>query len=264
MPEEIGRSTAGNAGAAIEGPDNVLEMENICKTFGAVQALRAVDVWVKRGEVTAVVGDNGAGKSTLVKCIAGLHVPDSGSIRVDGKQVEIGSVDRARELGIETVYQDLALVDDLSVAQNLFLNRELVRRWGPVALLDRAAMRREATKLLSGLGVNVPAVTARTSSLSGGQRQAIAIARGMHWGRRLVILDEPTAALGVQETRKVENLVGEVVGMGTSVLMVSHNVDQVMRLASTVWVMRRGEVAGVLNTASCTGPDIVALITGAA
>jgi ABC-type sugar transport system ATPase subunit len=243
--------------------DAHLVVHDLCKSFGAVQAVRSANLTVNRGEVTAIVGDNGAGKSTLIKCVGGVLTADSGYFLVNGHRTNIGSVDEAKALGIETVHQDLALVDDLAVYQNLFLNRELTRSFGPLRALDRRAMRDETDQLLARLGVVVPSVNARVRDLSGGQRQAVAIARGVHWGHHLVILDEPTAALGVRETERVEHLVRELVGAGTSVIMISHNVEQVMRLSSVVWVMRRGEVVGSVRTASSSAAEVVSLIVGA-
>lgn len=241
----------------------ILEACAIKKSFGAVQALRDASLTMGRGEVTALVGDNGAGKSTLVKCIAGIYPPDSGYFLVNGARRSIDSVEVARSLGIEAVHQDLALVEDLSVAQNLFLNREMTYMFGPVRVLNRRAMTSETRRLVAELGVDVPSVEARVRNLSGGQRQAVAIARGMFWGRELVILDEPTAALGVRETGHVEELIQQVVAGGTSILIISHNVEQVMKLSHAICVMRRGEVVGSLRTTATSAEEVVALITGA-
>jgi len=221
-----------------------------------------VSIWARRGEVTALVGDNGAGKSTLVRCVAGVHRPDSGRIVFDGTETKFHSPEDARRAGMETVHQNLALVPELTVWQNLFLNREKVRRFGPVAFLDRKGMQAESRAMLSRLAVNVPSAGSRVGRLSGGQRQAVAISRAAGWGSRLVIMDEPTAALGVQETAKVEELIRMLRDDGMAVLLISHNFDQVMRLSNQVWVMRAGRLVGGRRTASTAGDELVAMITG--
>jgi D-xylose transport system ATP-binding protein len=171
----------------------LLSCEDVSKSFGSVRALADVSIWARRGEVTALVGDNGAGKSTLVRCIAGVHRPDGGRIVFDGTQTNFHSPEDARRAGMETVHQTLALVPELTVWQNLFLNREKVRRFGPVAFLDRKGMQAESRTMLSRLAVNVPSARSRVGRLSGGQRQAVAISRAAGWGSKLVIMDEPTA-----------------------------------------------------------------------
>ncbi len=243
--------------------DVLLEARDVSLAFGSVQALREVSLALRPGEITALVGDNGAGKSTLVRCISGIHRPDSGEIVFDGAPVRFASPQDARAAGIETVHQNLALVEDLTVWQNLFLNREIVRRVGPLAFLDRRAMRARAEEMVSALAVNVPAVTARVRRLSGGQRQAVALCRAAGFSSKLVIMDEPTAALGVQETARVESLITRLRDEGHAVLLVSHNFDQVMRLSDQVWVMRAGRCVAGRRTAGTTGEEIVALITGA-
>jgi D-xylose transport system ATP-binding protein len=184
-------------------------------------------------------------------------------VAFEGQDVSFGSPEDARRAGIETVHQNLALVDDLTVWQNLFLNRELVRRFGPVALLDRKRMRREAQRMVSELAVNVPDVQSRVRRLSGGQRQAVSICRAAGFSSKLVIMDEPTAALGVQETERVETLIRKLRDDGHAVLLISHNFAQVLRLSDHVWVMRSGRCVGGRRTADTTGEEIVALITGA-
>ncbi len=242
---------------------NKIEVVGLTKSFGNVEALKSASLFARPGEVTAIVGDNGAGKSTLIKCLSGYHAPDAGQILVDGKPVHFGSPLDARRAGIETVYQDLALADQLTVWQNIFLNRELTRGLGPLRFTRRAEMRRRAHDLVSGLAVNVPSVTSTVKRLSGGQRQAVAISRAVMWSNQFVIMDEPTAALGLRETRQVEELVRRIVGAGTSVLIISHNFEQVMRLSQQVWVMRAGRVVSGARTAEVTGADLVAQVTGA-
>jgi ABC-type sugar transport system ATPase subunit len=241
----------------------LLLVENVSKWFGAVHALTDVTLWVRSGEITAIVGDNGAGKSTLIKCIAGVHNLTAGRILFGGDPVHFSSPEDARRAGIETVYQTLALVNDLTIWQNLFLNRERVKRFGPLAFLDRKAMRRESATMLSRLEVNIPSIDARVRQMSGGQRQAIAISRAAGWGSRLVIMDEPTAALGVRETARVEELILRLRADGMAVLIISHNFDQVMRLSNQVWVMRSGRLVGGRRTSETSGTELVAMITGA-
>ncbi|SHH23795.1 monosaccharide ABC transporter ATP-binding protein, CUT2 family [Jatrophihabitans endophyticus] len=241
----------------------LLRAEDVSLSFGSVRALRDVSVELREGEITALVGDNGAGKSTLVRCICGIHRPDSGRVVFDGGPVDFRSPEDARDAGIETVHQNLALVEDLTVWQNLFLNRELVRGRAPFALLDRTRMKRDAREMVSTLAVNVPDVTSRVRRLSGGQRQAVAICRAAGFRSRLVVMDEPTAALGVQETAKVEDLIRRLRDEGRAVLLISHNFEQVLRLSDQVWVMRAGRCVGGRRTADTTGDEIVGMITGA-
>jgi ABC-type sugar transport system ATPase subunit len=243
--------------------DIKVEVRDLKKSFGSVQALKGASLTVRAGEITAIVGDNGAGKSTLVKSLTGLYTPDSGEILIDGKRVSFSSPKGAREAGIETVYQDLALCDQLSVWQNLYLDRELTAGVGPFQVLRRRAMRDKAKELMSELAVNVPPVTRTVKRLSGGQRQAVAIARGVMWARGMIILDEPTAALGLNETAQVEALIRRVVDAGQTVLVVSHNFEQVKRLTDHVWVMRGGTVVGGTRTADVSNEQLVGMVTGA-
>jgi ABC-type sugar transport system ATPase subunit len=243
--------------------DVLLECQNVSLSFGNVRALIDVSLTLRQGEITALIGDNGAGKSTLVRCVSGIHRPDSGHILLDGRKTDFHSPEHAREAGIETVHQNLALVEDLTVWQNLFLNRELVRRVGPIAILDRRGMQARAREMVSTLAVNVPAVTSRVRRLSGGQRQAVSICRAVGFSSRLVIMDEPTAALGVQETARVEELILRLREEGHAILLISHNFAQVMRLSDQIWVMRAGRRVSGRRKAETTGEEIVALITGA-
>jgi D-xylose transport system ATP-binding protein len=243
--------------------DVLLYIDAVSKWFGAVHAITDVTIWARGGEITAIVGDNGAGKSTLIKCISGVHAPTAGRILLGGEEVHFSSPEDARRAGIETVYQTLALVDDLRIWQNMFLNRERVKRFGPFAFLDRSAMQRESNTMLSRLQVNIPDPNARVRRMSGGQRQAIAICRAASWGSRLVIMDEPTAALGVRETARVEELILRLRDEGIAVLIISHNFDQVMRLSNQVWVMRSGHLVGGRRTNETSGTELVAMITGA-
>lgn len=237
----------------------ILAVEDLSLSFGSVAALREVTLSLPPGEITALVGDNGAGKSTLVRCMSGVHRPERGRILLDGEPVVFRNAEDARHAGIETVHQNLALVEDLTVWQNLFLNRELTR--GP--FLDRGTMRQRAQEMVSELAVNVPAVGSRVRRLSGGQRQAVAICRAAGFDSRLVIMDEPTAALGVQETERVENLIRGLRDNGRAVLLISHDFQQVLRLSDQVWVMRSGRCVGGRRTTDTTGEEIVSLVTGA-
>ncbi len=243
--------------------DALLTVKGATLSFGQVRALKGVAMHARRGEVTAIVGDNGAGKSTLIRCISGVHRPDSGEITFDGQPVSFRSPEDAREAGIETVHQNLALVEDLTVWQNLFLNRELTRGFGPFQVLDRKAMRKEASSMVASLAVNVPAVTSRVRRLSGGQRQAVSICRAAGFTSKLIIMDEPTAALGVQETARVEQLIERLRDEGHAILLISHNFAQVLKLSDAVWVMRAGRCVAGRRTAETDGDEIVALITGA-
>ena len=244
--------------------DAILACEGLSKHFGGIRAFTDVAFQARRGEVTAVIGDNGAGKSTLIRCLVGVHVPDAGDIFFDGRPHPFANPDEARKAGIETVHQNLALIDELTVAQNLFLNREIVRRIGPLALLDRKAMKQQARAMLSRLSINMPSVSQRVRRLSGGQRQAISICRAAGSGAKLVVMDEPTAALGVQETANVEALIRRLREQAVSVILVSHNFDQVRRLSDQIWVMRAGRMVATVRASETTGNELVALVTGAA
>ncbi|MBW9121064.1 sugar ABC transporter ATP-binding protein [Microbacterium trichothecenolyticum] len=239
--------------------ERVLTMRGIGKRFGAVKALTDVDFWVNEGEVVALVGDNGAGKSTLVKVLAGVHPPDSGSIEFDGEPVGIGTPADAQELGIETIFQDLALCDNLDVVANLWLGREL--RDG--ATLDEVDMEQRTWTLLRELSAKIPSVRVPVASLSGGQRQTVAIARSLIGEPRVVILDEPTAALGVAQTAEVLNLIERLRERGHGVILISHNMADVMAVADRVVVLRLGRNNGVYNVADVTSETLIAAITGA-
>jgi ABC-type sugar transport system ATPase subunit len=244
-------------------PDFVLTANNITKSFGGVHALKGASIGMRRGEITALIGDNGAGKSTLVRCLSGIHRPDTGTITLDGEDVTFETPNLARQHGIETVHQNLALVEELSVWQNFFLGRELTKGAGPFKTLDRKQMKSTADDLLNNLAVNAPAVTSKVRRLSGGQRQAVAIARAAGWGSKIVIMDEPTAALGVQETARVEGVINTLRDSGVAVLLISHNFEQVMRLSNHIWVMRAGLAVAERRSSETSGDELVALITGA-
>jgi ABC-type sugar transport system ATPase subunit len=240
-----------------------IECKDIKKSFGSVEALKGVTLSAKPGEVTAIIGDNGAGKSTLIKCISGVYSSDQGTILINGEEVNFTNPEESRTSGIETVYQTLSLIEDLSIWQNLFLNREITKGFGPFKVLNKSKMMDEASKMLKNLDVHIPSIKSRTRRLSGGQRQAVAICRAAGWGSSVVIMDEPTAALGVRETAKVEELIQRMKSQGLAILLISHNFDQVLRLADQIWVMRQGELMAGLRANETSGDELVALITGA-
>jgi simple sugar transport system ATP-binding protein len=246
--------------AAVSAPPALVRLDDVRKEFGGVVALQGVTLDINPGEIVALVGDNGAGKSTLVKLIAGVHQPTSGQILLEGEPVRLTRPTDARGHGIEVVYQDLALADQQPVYMNLFLGRELVR--GPLRRLDRGRMATETQTLLDELDIRIPSPRATVRELSGGQRQGIAIARATHWAQRLVLMDEPTAALGVQETARVEDIILRMRARGRAILIVSHSLDQVFRLADRICVLRRGTQVGVKAVAETDGDEIVAMITG--
>jgi len=243
----------------------VLEVRNAVKRYGAVLALNDVSFSLGRGEVLALLGDNGAGKSTLIKCISGAQAFDEGSVLVEGRERSLKSSVDAHACGIETVYQDLALFDNLSVAANFYAGRELSRAepLRALALMRRRAMTAEATEILRRLEVNVPNPRSAVGLLSGGQRQAIAVARAVHFAQRVVILDEPTAALGLRETRNVLRLVAKLPEEGISVILISHSLDQVMQVADRAMVIRRGVKIGEAIPTRENHDRIVAMIIGA-
>nr|WP_099900933.1 ATP-binding cassette domain-containing protein [Streptomyces sp. TLI_171] len=240
--------------------ETVLALRGISKRFGAVQALTDIELEVRTGEVVALVGDNGAGKSTLVKAIAGVYQPDEGVIEWEGRPVAIHRPQDAQHLGIATVYQDLALCDNLDVVGNLFLGREL-KQFGLV--LDEVGMERRSRQLLDTLSIRIPSVRIPIASLSGGQRQVVAIARALIGSPKVVILDEPTAALGVEQTAQVLDLVERLREQNLGVILISHNMADVMAVADTVAVLRLGRNNGVFDKRSTNQEQIISAITGA-
>lgn len=237
----------------------VLVLKDIRKSFGAVTAIENFSLDIRPGEIVALVGDNGAGKSTLIKIISGVYAPTSGSITIEGETVSMASASMARAHGIEVVYQDLALADQQTVYMNMFLGREPVNRFG---LLDRRTMISETEKLVKELDVRIPSAHATIRDLSGGQRQGVAIARATRWASKLILLDEPTAALGVAETAKVEAIVQSLKSRNIGVLIISHSLDQVCKLSDRICVLRRGKQIGIRNTAETNKNEIVSMITG--
>lgn len=242
-----------------DGEIALLELKGVNKFYGALHALRDIHFTIFPGEIQALVGDNGAGKSSLIKTIAGAHQPDTGEILFKGKPVTFRSPQDAIDLGIATVYQDLALVGTLDIANNLFLGREPTR-WG---LVDRRKMLAEAHQLTELLKVDIPSVEAKVGKLSGGQRQAVAIGRAVHEGRSILLLDEPTAALGVKESHQMLSLIETLRDKQKAVLIVSHNLLHVFRIADRITVIRAGQIVGSRRKKETTADEIVKMITGA-
>jgi ABC-type sugar transport system ATPase subunit len=241
----------------------ILELIDVTKHFGPVHALDRVSFSLAAGEIVGLVGDNGAGKSTLVKLMSGALQPDRGVIRFEGREVAIPSPLKARELGIETVYQDLAVVPHMDVEANLFLGREITgTRWWNRRLLNKKAMRAQAREHIASLQVGLKSVRQQVGLLSGGQRQSVAVARAISWGRKVVIMDEPTAALGVRESRGVLELIKRVREHGIAVVLVSHNMPHVFEVTDRIFVMRHGRRAGEVRTGGAHMNEVLGLITG--
>jgi D-xylose transport system ATP-binding protein len=238
----------------------ILELKGVSKSFGAVQALYEVDFHVSRGEVMALVGDNGAGKSTLIKCIAGIYSIDSGDVFFEGERVSIHGPKGSANLGIEVVYQDLALADNLDVVQNMFLGREELT--GPLRSLDEITMERRANDTLATLSVTtIRSVRQTVAGLSGGQRQSVAVAKAVMWNSKVVILDEPTAALGVAQTRQVLDLVKRLGEQGLAVVLISHNLHDIFEVADNITVLRLGQNVGEYKRTDVTQTQVVEAIT---
>jgi D-xylose transport system ATP-binding protein len=246
----------------VTGPVPFLEVENVSKRFGAVQALDGVSFKVFPGEVVALLGDNGAGKSTLIKIISGTFGPTSGRLLFEGRPVQLSGPADAKAMGVETVYQDLSLCPNVDTVANFFMGREKVRKVMGLALLDEAAMQAETEQALRDLGTHIPDVRTTVEHLSGGQRQAIELCRFVHWGGRLVLLDEPFAALGVEQTRRGLEMIQRIKAQGVAVLVITHNVLHAFQVADRAVIMRHGRVTGERRLGAATAEEIVALITG--
>ena len=246
-------------------PEPLLEAKEIVKSFGRVRALRGASFSVYPKEVVALVGDNGAGKSTLVKTLAGVHQPDSGQIVFEGQPVELHTPLDARRLGIETVYQDLALAAELDAGANMFLGREVMRTGllGRLGFIDKQAMRTQSRDAFKNLGVSLQDTAAPVATMSGGQRQGIAVSRAVTWASKVVFMDEPTAALGVVQTRNVLDLIGRVREQGLAVVLISHNMPEVFEVADRIEVMRLGERVARFRRGEVTMEDVVGAMTGA-
>jgi simple sugar transport system ATP-binding protein len=247
-------------------PEPLLEARGLVKTFGHVHALRGANFAAHPGEVVALVGDNGAGKSTLAKCLSGVYQPDGGEMLLEGRQIRLHSPVAALHLGIETVYQDLALADDLEASANLFLGRELIRggrllRW--LGILDQRRMRAESATAFTDLGVTMQDARMPLASLSGGQRQSVAVARSAVWASKVILMDEPTAALGVVQRQHVLELVRRVRDLGVAIVFISHNMPEVLEIADRVEVFRLGVRVARFQAAETTVEQLVRAMTGA-
>lgn len=246
--------------------DLVMQAMGLTKRYGHVVALDGADFELAKGEILAVVGDNGAGKSSLIKVLTGATIPDSGTVFVDGQPVHFKNPLSARLAGIETVYQELAVATQLNIAQNLFLGRELRKpglRGTILRQLDKSSMRQQAAEHMKSLGIRIQSINQKVETLSGGQRQAVAVARAAAWGKRVVILDEPTAALGVRETNQVLNLITRVRDQGLSVVLISHSMPDVFQIADRIHIHRLGRRAVVVSPKTTSMSDVVAVMTGA-
>ncbi len=244
-------------------PNPVLQVKQVSKYFGGLTALNHVDFEVNPGEVVALLGDNGAGKSTLIKCISGVYKPEEGEVLFNDTNILPLSPAAVRDKGIETIYQDLALAENLDVGANVFLGKEKKKRWlGIFEVTDDEYMRTEAAKVLDRLDIHIPSLKQRLNYLSGGQRQAVAIARAIYWNARLVIMDEPTAALGVPEQRKVLSTVQTLRDHGVSVIFISHTMQDVMEVADRMVIMRRGRVVANLMRSEATVDLVVKYMVG--
>jgi len=242
----------------------LVEMRGIKKSFGRVQALKGVDFHVRRQEIVGLLGDNGAGKSTLIKILVGYHQPDEGEIYFEGKRVFFKSPWDSRKVGIETVYQDLALVNLMPIWRNFFLGREIIRRIGPVKVLDVGKMKKIAREVLRDIGIFIRSPDETVAFLSGGERQAVAIARAIHFGAKLLILDEPTAALSVGETRKVLEHILEAKKQGISVIFITHNIYHVYEVADRLVLLEKGEKIGDYDKKAVTPEKVMDIIAAAA
>src|SRR6516164_9388542 len=240
----------------------ILEVRDISKRFGGVHALEKVSLDLYAGEVLALAGDNGAGKSTLIKSISGVHKPDEGTISYDGKPVTFENPQQARDHGIETIYQDLALADNLDAGANVFLGREVMKRVLGLPVLDRKKMRTEAADALRVLDIRINRFDLPLRSMSGGQRQAVAIGRAIHWKAKVLIMDEPTAALGVPEQRKVIALIKSLKQSGVGVIFISHNLVDIFAVTDRIVVLRRGQKAGEAATQATNSDEIVRWMVG--
>ena len=241
----------------------LLEVRGLSKHFGAIRALNDFDMTINRGEVVALAGDNGAGKTTMIKTISGVFQPTAGEVRFKGAPVSFATPQEARDKGIETIYQDLALADNLSIGANIFLGREpMTKKFGFLPVLDRKAMRKAAQETMALLDFHVSRLDAPGSNFSGGQRQAVAIGRAVHWDAQILIMDEPTAALGVPEQRKVISLIHQLKAQGRGIIFISHNLQDIFAVSDRIIVMRRGVKAGERRISETTHDEVVKLMIG--
>jgi D-xylose transport system ATP-binding protein len=245
-----------------DGP--LLSLEGITKNFGAIEALRGIDLTVSKGEVVALLGDNGAGKSTLVKIIAGGYAPSSGRLIFEGKERHFATPKEAKDVGIETVYQDLSLCTNADVVANFFMGREITKRYFGIPVLREREMERIVAEAMGKAGTRIPSLRINVENLSGGQRQAIELNRFVHWGGKLVLLDEPFAALGVEQTRRGLEMIRRVASGGLGVIVITHIMEQAFKVADRIVVIRQGAVAGDLKRSETTPEKVIELITGGA
>ena len=260
---EQGDASIGDARRDSANLQPVLQVTGLRKSFGPVEALRGADLTLYPGEVLAIVGDNGAGKTTLVKHIAGVYRADAGDIRLAGLPVSMSSPKAARELGIETVYQDLALADDLGIGANIFLGREPVKKlFGLLPYIDDGRIKRETSALLARIRSQVPAGAQTVARLSGGQRQAVAIARAIYWRAKVVLMDEPTAALAVMERERVIQHARELASHGAGVIYIGHNLTEILQVADRIVVMLQGRTVHVTRSAETDQQQLIAYMTG--
>jgi D-xylose transport system ATP-binding protein len=260
QPSSLDAAMPGTAAALATPP--ILAVEHVSKSFGAVEALQDISFSISAGEVVALLGDNGAGKSTLVKIIAGTMQPDTGRLLFEGHPVVIDSPATAKQLGIETVYQDLSICPNMDVVANFFMGRELYRNVLGLKMLRERAMREETERTLRDIGTQIPSVFTTMEHLSGGQRQAVELCRFVHWGGKLVLLDEPFAALGVRQTHRGLELIEQVRARGVAVVVITHNMLHAFQVADRIVVLRQGKIAGVRAVAETTTDEVVTLITG--
>jgi simple sugar transport system ATP-binding protein len=245
--------------------DALLHVVGLVKRFGGLTAVDQMSLDIKKGEVVGLLGDNGAGKSTFIKMVSGVYQPDEGEIFFDSRKMEFNGPREARDKGIETIYQDLALAENLDIGSNIFLGREMKKSWlgGLIHTLDRTKMREESSQVLDRLDIHVPSMSQQVRNLSGGQRQTVAIARSIYWDAKMMIMDEPTAALGVTEQRKLLTLVRTLAEQGIPVILISHNMQDVFAVADRIVVMRRGKKVGELMADKTTPDEVVSLMVGA-
>ena len=243
----------------------LLKVEGISKSFGSVRALNDVSFEILQNEGVGLVGDNGAGKSTLIKILSGNYTPDKGNIYLNGIKVNFNSPIDAKKMGIETVYQDLSLCSNLDSVSNLFIGREITKNFTGLKILQKRKMEKKTAEVMKKIGINIPSLKERVEFLSGGERQAVALGRFVAWGQNLALLDEPTAALGVRETRKVLELISQIKKekKELSIIIVSHNLQHVFEIADRIIVLRHGSIVGIRDKSSTNPEEIVSLITGA-
>jgi len=241
----------------------LLEVKNITKKFGGLTAVDNVSMQIFPGEVIGILGDNGAGKSTLIKVVSGVYHAEAGQIFYEGRRIKISNPTEALKIGIETIYQDLALAENMNVYSNIFLGREKLKKFlGLVDVLDHDYMHSESKKVLNRLDINIPSLKNKISTLSGGERQAVAISRSIYWNAKLLIMDEPTAALGVAEQKKVLNLVKTLSSQGVSIFIISHQIHDVFSVATRLLIMRRGKKVAERITKKTSADEVVGLIVG--